>query len=477
MNSKIRRIHMVGIGGAGMSGIAEVLLNQGYEVSGSDMSDSAVVRHLRDLGAHVAVGHAAENVGDVQVLVKSTAISDENPELIEARRRNIAIIPRAEMLAELMRLRQGIAIAGTHGKTTTTSLTASIFDTAELDPTVIIGGRLNAYGTNAHLGHGEYLIAEADESDGSFLCLLPIINVVTNVDEDHLDHYKTRQGIDDAFVQFMNNVPFYGLNIVCGDDPGVRALLARVKRPVLTYGFAEDNVLRAVPLECGVRNNFEVWRNGVKLGQVSLPQPGRHNMLNALAAIGAAMEVDISFEKCAKGLNGFGGVGRRFEFKGEKGGVTVVDDYGHHPAEIAATLATARQVFPGRRLVAAGVRAGRGRRCAVVLQRPPVRWRGQQWRTVRDAPLWRGTPGQRPEARQGRQAVAAGAQRPPYRHFSHLARWPQLAEVPGADGSLRLPSQRRRPFPRIETGAVRRRRRQGGVPQVWLPCAGLNAAR
>ena len=353
MNSKIRRIHMVGIGGAGMSGIAEVLLNQGYEVSGSDMSDSAVVRHLRELGAHVAVGHAAENVGDVQVLVKSTAINDENPELVEARRRNIAIIPRAEMLAELMRLRQGIAIAGTHGKTTTTSLTASIFDTAGFDPTVIIGGRLNAYGTNAHLGHGEYLIAEADESDGSFLCLLPIINVVTNVDEDHLDHYKTRAGIDDAFVEFMNNVPFYGLNIVCGDDPGVRALLARVKRPVLTYGFAEDNVLRAVPLECGVRNNFEVWRSGVKLGQVSLPQPGRHNMLNALAAIGAAMEVDISFEKCAEGLNGFGGVGRRFEFKGEKGGVTVVDDYGHHPAEIAATLATARQVFPGRRIIAA----------------------------------------------------------------------------------------------------------------------------
>ena len=353
MNSKIRRIHMVGIGGAGMSGIAEVLLNQGYEVSGSDMSDSAVVRHLRELGAHVAVGHAAENVGDVQVLVKSTAINDENPELVEARRRNIAIIPRAKMLAELMRLRQGIAIAGTHGKTTTTSLTASIFDTAGLDPTVIIGGRLNAYGTNAHLGHGEYLIAEADESDGSFLCLLPIINVVTNVDEDHLDHYKTRAGIDEAFVEFMNNVPFYVLNIVCGDDPGVRALLARVKRPVLTYGFAEDNVLRAVPLECGVRNNFEVWRSGVKLGEVSLPQPGRHNMLNALAAIGAAMEVDISFEKCAEGLNGFGGVGRRFEFKGEKGGVTVVDDYGHHPAEIAATLATARQVFPGRRIIAA----------------------------------------------------------------------------------------------------------------------------
>lgn len=353
MNSKIRRIHMVGIGGAGMSGIAEVLLNQGYEVSGSDMSDSAVVRHLRDLGAHVAVGHARENVGDVQVLVKSTAISNDNPELVEARRLNIAIIPRAEMLAELMRLRQGIAIAGTHGKTTTTSLTASIFDTAGLDPTVIIGGRLNVYGTNAHLGHGEYLIAEADESDGSFLCLLPIINVVTNVDEDHLDHYKTREGIDDAFVEFMNNVPFYGLNIVCGDDSGVRALLPRVKRPVLTYGFAEGNALRAVPLESGLCSRFEVWRDSDRLGEVSLPQPGRHNILNALAAIGVAMEVDIPFEKCAEGLSDFRGVGRRFEFKGERDGVTVVDDYGHHPAEIAATLATARQVFPGRRIVVA----------------------------------------------------------------------------------------------------------------------------
>lgn len=353
MNSKIRHIHMVGIGGAGMSGIAEVLLNQGYEISGSDLSDSAVVRHLRELGARVAVGHSAENVGDVQVLVKSTAIGDDNPELVEGRRRNIAIIPRAEMLAELMRLRQGIAIAGTHGKTTTTSLTASIFDTAGLDPTVIIGGRLNVYGTNAHLGHGDYLIAEADESDGSFLCLLPIINVVTNVDEDHLDHYKSREAIDAAFVQFMNNVPFYGINVVCGDDPGVRALLPRVKRPVLTYGFAADNHLRAVPLESGLRSRFEVWHEDEKLGEVSLPQPGRHNILNALAAIGAAMEADIAFERCAQGLSGFGGVGRRFEFKGEKGGVTVVDDYGHHPAEIAATLATARQVFPGRRIVAA----------------------------------------------------------------------------------------------------------------------------
>ncbi|WP_297829116.1 UDP-N-acetylmuramate--L-alanine ligase [uncultured Desulfovibrio sp.] len=353
MNNKIRHIHMVGIGGAGMSGIAEVLLNQGYDISGSDLSDSAVVRHLRSLGARVAVGHAAENVGDVQVLVKSTAIGDDNPELVEARRRNIAIIPRAEMLAELMRLRQGIAIAGTHGKTTTTSLTATIFDAAGLDPTVIIGGRLNVYGANAHLGHGKYLIAEADESDGSFLCLLPIINVVTNVDEDHLDYYRNREGIDAAFVQFMNNIPFYGINVVCGDDPGVRALLPRVKRPVLTYGFAADSHLRAVPLESGPRSRFEVWRGNERLGEVSLPQPGRHNILNALAAIGAAMAADISFERCAEGLSGFGGVGRRFEFKGEKDGVTVVDDYGHHPAEIAATLTTARQVFPGRRIVAA----------------------------------------------------------------------------------------------------------------------------
>ncbi|MDR3362563.1 MAG: UDP-N-acetylmuramate--L-alanine ligase [Desulfovibrio sp.] len=353
MNSKIRRIHMVGIGGAGMSGIAEVLLDLGYEISGSDIGDSAVVRRLRDIGVKVAVGHAAENVGNEQVLVMSTAIDKDNPELVEARRRNIPIIPRAEMLAELMRLRQGVAVAGTHGKTTTTSLTASIFDAAGRDPTVIIGGRLNVYGTNARLGHGEYLIAEADESDGSFLCLLPIINIVTNIDEDHLDYYRTRDAIDAAFVKFMNNVPFYGVNVVCGDDAGVRSLLPHVKRPVLTYGFNEENSLRAVPLESGRRSHFEVWRDGEKLGEVRLPQPGRHNILNALGAIGAAMTADISFENCVEGLNAFSGVARRFEFKGEKNGVTVVDDYGHHPAEIAATLSTARQVFPGRRIVVA----------------------------------------------------------------------------------------------------------------------------
>lgn len=353
MRHKVQAIHMVGIGGSGMSGIAEVLLNLGYTVRGSDMSDSATVRRLRELGAHVAQGHAAEHVGDVQVLVKSTAITDDNPEVQAARAKGIPIIPRAEMLAELMRLRQGIAIAGTHGKTTTTSLTAAIFDAAGTDPTVIIGGRLNAYGSNARLGAGDYLIAEADESDGSFLCLFPIINVVTNVDIDHLDFYDGQDAIDKAFVQFMNKVPFYGVNIVCGDDAGVRRLLPQIKRPVLTYGFAEDNALRALPLECAALSRFEVVLRGESLGIMELTQPGLHNILNALAAMAVALEAGISVEHCRTGLSRFGGVGRRFECKGEKDGVTVVDDYGHHPVEIAATLATARQVFPGRRLVVA----------------------------------------------------------------------------------------------------------------------------
>lgn len=353
MRNKIRRIYMIGIGGSGMSGIAEVLLNLGYEVGGSDMNDSAAVRRLRDLGAEIFIGHAAENVSDVQVVVKSTAIGEDNPEVIAARKRGIPIIPRAEMLAELMRLQQGIAIAGTHGKTTTTSLTAAIFDDAGTDPTVIIGGRLNAYGANARLGAGDYLIAEADESDGSFLCLSPVINVVTNVDRDHLDFYDDQDAIDAAFVNFMNSVPFYGLNIVCGDDPGVCRLLDRIKRPVITYGFGEENALRAVPLECGARSRFEVLSHGVSLGEMELTQPGRHNILNALAAVGVASEAGISPDHCRRGLARFGGVGRRFEYKGEKDGVLVVDDYGHHPAEIAATLATARQVYPERRLVVA----------------------------------------------------------------------------------------------------------------------------
>ncbi len=348
---KVSGIHMVGIGGSGMSGIAEVLLNLGYKVTGSDMSNSATVQRLRSLGATIFQGHAAENVGDVEVLVRSTAITEDNVELTAAREKNLSIIPRAEMLAELMRLREGIAIAGTHGKTTTTSLTATIFDTAGKDPTVIIGGLLNAYGANAHLGQGEYLIAEADESDGSFLCLFPIINVVTNVDLDHVDFYANMQEVDEAFISFMNKVPFYGRNIVCGDDAGVRRLLPLVKRPVTTYGFGNDNALQAKVVNCGPKSCFEVILHEKSLGIMELSQPGRHNILNALAAIGVALEAGISIEHCQEGLKRFGGVGRRFEFKGEKNGVTVIDDYGHHPVEIMATIATAKQVFPNRRLV------------------------------------------------------------------------------------------------------------------------------
>lgn len=353
MNDKIRKIHMIGIGGAGMSGIAEVLLNQGYEISGSDMAASHVIATLEELGANIHIGHSAENLGDVQVVVKSTAIGEDNPEVKEARRRKIAVIPRAEMLAELMRLKDGIAVAGTHGKTTTTSLCACIFEYAGLEPTVIIGGRLNTCGANAVQGGGKYLIAEADESDGSFLCLFSIFNIVTNIDVDHLDHYGTREAISEAFLQFMNKAPFYGLNVVCGDDPAIRELLPRVTRPVLTYGFEEGNDLRAVVVDTGETNIFEVWQNGQILGMVQLPQPGIHNILNALAAIGVALACDIPFAVCAKALAEFKGVGRRFERRGEKNGVTVVDDYGHHPAEIAATLAAARTVFQKRRLVAA----------------------------------------------------------------------------------------------------------------------------
>ena len=357
MNNKIRAIHMIGIGGSGMSGIAEVLLNLGYSVHGSDISNSATVQRLRGLGAVIHLGHAAENLGDAQVVVRSSAVSDYNPEVQAARERGIPVIPRAEMLAELMRLRTGIAVAGTHGKTTTTSLTAAIFDAAGLDPTVIIGGLLNAYRANGHLGQGEYLIAESDESDGSFLCLFPIINVVTNVDYDHIDHYGTQEAIDDAFAAFMNKVPFYGMNVICADDPGVRRLIPRIKRPFLTYGFGRDCRIRGEIVECGASSRFHVWlrnREGQEtkiLENVTLSQPGRHNILNALAAIGVALQAGIAPEKCAEGLAGFSGVGRRFELKGEKNDITVIDDYGHHPTEIQATIRTARQVFPGRRLV------------------------------------------------------------------------------------------------------------------------------
>ena len=351
LKSRFGRIHMAGIAGSGMSGIAEVLLNLGYEVSGSDLSDGPVVDRLRKLGAEVAIGHDPENVGNAQVVVKSTAVPLDNPEMLHARQLGIPIIPRAEMLAELMRLRTGIAVAGTHGKTTTTSLLASIFDAAGLDPTVIIGGLLNAYGSNARLGEGEYLIAEADESDGSFLCLLPIVTVVTNVDADHLDFYKDMDEIDEAFTQFMNAVPFYGMNVVCGDDRGVSKLLPHIKRPVMTYGLGLDHDLRAEILESKETNIFRVFLEGVELGVITLRHPGRHNVLNALGAIGVALQAGITWEETKAGLEAFNGVGRRFETRGEKDGVLVVDDYGHHPAEIRATLETAKNYAPDRRLV------------------------------------------------------------------------------------------------------------------------------
>lgn len=353
MKNKVKTIHMVGIGGSGMNGIAEVLLNLGYEVSGSDLADGPVTRRLASLGAAIAVGHRAENLGGADVLVKSTAVNADNPEVLAARERGVPVIPRAEMLAELMRLKTGIAVGGTHGKTTTTSLLATIFMTAGLDPTVIIGGRLNAYGANAVLGQGEYLVAEADESDGSFLCLAPIVTVVTNVDADHLDFYPDLAAIKDSFVAFMNNVPFYGLNVVCLDDPVLREILPRVNRPMLTYGLGKDAELRGEIVACAAASCFNVFLRGEFWGFVELSQPGRHNVLNALGAIGVCLEAGLPREAVLRGLREFGGVGRRFERKGERGGVLVVDDYGHHPRELAETMRTARQVYPDRRLVVA----------------------------------------------------------------------------------------------------------------------------
>ncbi len=353
MQSKIQCIHMIGIAGSGMSGIAEVLRNLGYEVQGSDLSTGAVVDHLRALGVTVFKGHDGAYVGQAQVVVRSTAIPEDNPELVEARANGIPVIPRAEMLAELMRLKNGIGVAGTHGKTTTTSFLATIFKEAGQDPTVIIGGRLNSYGSNAMLGEGEFLIAEADESDGSFLCLFPKTTVVTNVDADHLDHYPDLEAIRDAFVRYMNNVPFYGLNVVCGDDPGVRSILPRINRPVFSYGIEPGNQLRAENIVIDHRACFDVMYEDRFWGRVELAQPGRHNVLNALAAIGVAVHCGIDKEDIIHALGVFGGVGRRFEHKGETRGVLVVDDYGHHPTEIRATLATARQCYPDKRLVVA----------------------------------------------------------------------------------------------------------------------------
>ena len=363
MKHAIKHIHFVGIGGAGMSGIAEVLHNLGYTVSGSDLSESATLRRLRDMGIRTFVGHAAANVDQADAVVTSTAVKSDNPEVQSARERRIPVVPRAIMLAELMRLKQGVAIAGTHGKTTTTSLVASVLAEAGLDPTFVIGGRLNSAGANARLGSGDYIVVEADESDASFLNLLPVMAVVTNIDADHMETYGHDFGrLKGAFVDFLHRMPFYGAAILCLESPAVRDILSDVTCPVTSYGFAPDAQVRAVNVRAAAgQMHFTVQRrNGVTLPdlEVVLNLAGEHNVLNALAAIAVAVELNVPDAAVQKALAGFTGVGRRFQHYGDlpaRGGgrFTVIDDYGHHPVEMAATLAAARGAFPGRRLVLA----------------------------------------------------------------------------------------------------------------------------
>ncbi len=355
MYGKIERIHFVGIGGIGMSGIAEVLLNLGYKVSGSDLRQSDTTDRLASLGGEIYFGHARENITAVDVVVTSTAVHDDNPEVVEAKRRMIPVIPRAEMLAELMRMKYGIAIAGTHGKTTTTSMVATVLTHGGIDPTIVIGGKLNTLGTNAKLGQGQFLVAEADESDGSFLKLSPTIAVVTNIDADHLDFYTGGiEQIKSTFVDFINKIPFYGLAVLCLEDRNVAEILPRVKKRFVTYGLSSQADIRAthVRLEGGT-TSFVAHYKGYRMGEISFSMPGAHNVLNALACIAVAMELDVPFAQIQEGFATFGGVGRRFQVKGEVNGITVVDDYGHHPAEIRATLAAGKGGWPDRRLVVA----------------------------------------------------------------------------------------------------------------------------
>ncbi len=350
---KVRQIHFVGIGGSGMCGIAEVLLNLGFEVTGSDLTQGAVVSRLERLGAVVAIGHASENVGDADVLVRSTAVPETNPEVREALARGVPVIPRAEMLAELMRMKYGLAVAGTHGKTTTTSMLAKIFAAAELDPTVVIGGRLDTLGSNARMGRGDYLVAEADESDGSFMLLAPTVAVITNIDPEHMEHYGTFEVLEQTFADFANKVPFYGFTVLCMDHPGVQALMPRVRKRVVTYGLNRQAQYRAEDVTPdGLDMTFSVLRGEEPLGALRLSMPGEHNVQNALAAVAAAAELDIPFAAIQAGLDGFTGVERRFTVRGEAGGVLVVDDYGHHPVEIRATLDGARAAFPHQRIIA-----------------------------------------------------------------------------------------------------------------------------
>ena len=354
MFRRIQHIHFVGIGGIGMSGIAEVLCNLGFRVSGSDLKSSSVTKRLQKLGAEFAEGHRAENVGDAHVVVRSAAVRDDNPEILEARQRSIPVIPRAEMLAELMRLKpHSVAVAGSHGKTTTTSMIATVLGRADLDPTFVVGGVVHAFGSNARLGKGDLMVVEADESDRSFLMLTPTIAVVTNIDREHMDHYKDMTDVRNSFEDFVNKVPFYGAAILCLDDPHVQAVIPRVQRRRVTYGLSAQADISAH----GIRFNgefgskFTVWRGDEVIGEVGLRVPGLHNIYNSLAAIAVGLELEVAFEQIAEALGEFAGAERRFQNRGEEAGVLVVDDYGHHPTEIKATLAAAKIGSSGRRMV------------------------------------------------------------------------------------------------------------------------------
>ncbi|MCH8130933.1 MAG: UDP-N-acetylmuramate--L-alanine ligase [Myxococcales bacterium] len=356
MRRRIQHVHFVGIGGIGMCGLAELLHNQGYRVSGTDLREGPAVVRLRGLGIEVNIGHDARHLSDTNVVVHSSAVRATNPELKEAERRKIPVIPRAEMLAEVMRLKEGIAIAGSHGKTTTTSLVAHVLGAAGLDPTAVIGGRVlapDASLSTTRLGSGDVLVAEADESDGSFLRLAPVIGVITNIDSEHLDHYGSYEALEEAFVAFANRVPFWGLSVLCLDHPGVQAIVPRMTRRTITYGFSSQADLVATDVRVdGLGMRFSVRMHGEQLGEAHVRLPGRHNVLNALATLAVAIELEVPFYDAAAALESFLGIERRFELKGEVGGVRIFDDYGHHPAEIRATLAAARAMHDGRILVA-----------------------------------------------------------------------------------------------------------------------------
>ena len=349
---KTQRIHFIGIGGSGMSGIAEVLINQDYDVSGSDQSKSSVTDHLQSLGAEIHFNHTAENVYGKHVVVVSSAIHSNNPEVKAAREKMIPVIPRAEMLAELMRMKHGIAIAGTHGKTTTTSLVATVLAGGHLDPTIIVGGKLKNMGGHAKLGQSKFLVAEADESDGSFLKLSPTIAVVTTLDEEHMDYYNSMQNMKSAFLEFLNSVPFYGTAILCLDDPNLQSLLPKIEKRTITYGLKTqaDYTAREISVS-ELKTNFTVFYQGKKLGGISSCSLGNHNICNTLAAVAVGMELNMDFPTIADALKGFSGVQRRFEILHHSDSLIIVDDYGHHPAEIQATLSTAKEVWPNRRLV------------------------------------------------------------------------------------------------------------------------------